>query len=492
MLVPYNCCTKQFEDYYISQTGNGLPYYAGQSFQKGYGIGGWFKRLFRTALPFLKSGAKSVGKEVLKTSTQIANDMLEGQSFPDSSYPNCNRKGQWVQFHPITNVADGGPIEFLIPGSGDAYLDLSQTQLHVRAKIFKSDGKVITNENKVGPVNLFLHSLFSQVDVCLNERTVSSSNNTYPYRAIIETLLNHGYDSKTSQLTSELYYKDTAGRMNVYDENDKEPNEGFKSRVKFIKGSGTVDMVGRLHVDLFNQDRLLLNLVDVKLKLIRSKPSFCLMGEGDYNVIFEHVSLYVRKVQVNPAVVIGHAKALERTTAKYPIDRVSCKVFSIPQSSYSFIQDNVFSGQMPKRIVIACVDNDAFNGNYKKSPFEFKHYDVNFIGVYVDGQPVPHQPLELDFEKGNYIQAYNNLFLNSEGLHLSRSEFSKGYSLFLFDLSPDLCEGEHFNLIRHSNLRVELKFNKALNETVSLIVFAEFESLIEINKTRNVLFDFGN
>ncbi|GFS50058.1 uncharacterized protein F54H12.2 [Trichonephila clavipes] len=104
-------------------------------------------------------------------------------------------KGQWVQFHPITNVADGGPIEFLIPGSGDAYLNLSQTQLHVRAKIFKSD-----------------------VDVCLNERTVSSSNNTYPYRAIIETLLNHGYDSKTSQLTSELYYKDTAGRMNVYDE----------------------------------------------------------------------------------------------------------------------------------------------------------------------------------------------------------------------------------------------------------------------------------
>ncbi|GFT24572.1 uncharacterized protein F54H12.2 [Trichonephila clavipes] len=355
MLVPYNCCTKQFEDYYISQTGNGLPYYAGQSFQKGYGIGGWFKRLFRTALPFLKSGAKSVGKEVLKTSTQIANDMLEGQSFPESARQRTNETGK----------KDGGPIEFLIPGSGDAYLDLSQTQLHVRAKIFKSDGKVITNENKVGPVNLFLHSLFSQVDVCLNERTVSSSNNTYPYRAIIETLLNHGYDSKTSQLTSELYYKDTAGRMNVYDENDKEPNEGFKSRVKFIKGSGTVDMVGRLHVDLFNQDRLLLNLVDVKLKLIRSKPSFCLMGEGDYNVIFEHVSLYVRKVQVNPAVVIGHAKALERTTAKYPIDRVSCKVFSIPQSSYSFIQDNVFSGQMPKRIVIACVDNDAFNGNYK-------------------------------------------------------------------------------------------------------------------------------
>ncbi|GFT26035.1 uncharacterized protein F54H12.2 [Trichonephila clavipes] len=285
--------------------------------------------IFRTALPFLKSGAKSVGKEVLKTSTQIANDMLEGQSFPESARQRTNETGKKLikkaiqkademigrgkkhqrykrkrkgmkatssskskKLSPTQTVIEkvNGynsipllmlQMEVLLNSSYlevvMLYLDLSQTQLHVRAKIFKSDGKVITNENKVGPVNIFLHSLFSQVDVCLNERTVSSSNNTYPYRAIIETLLNHGYDSKTSQLTSELYYKDTAGRMNVYDENDKEPNEGFKSRVKFIKGSGTVDMVGRLHVDLFNQDRLLLNLVDVKLKLIRSKPSFCLM-----------------------------------------------------------------------------------------------------------------------------------------------------------------------------------------------------------------------
>ncbi|GFW54747.1 uncharacterized protein F54H12.2 [Trichonephila clavipes] len=107
---------------------------------------------------------------------------------------------------------------------------------------------------------------------------------------------------------------------------------------------------------------------------------------------------------------------------------------------------------MPKRIVLACVDNDAFNGNYKKSPFEFNHYNLNFIGVYIDGQPMPHQPLELDFEKENVIRAYQSLFLISEGLYLSINEFAKRYSLFLFDLTPDLCDGEHFNLIRHNKL----------------------------------------
>ncbi|GFT89917.1 uncharacterized protein F54H12.2 [Trichonephila clavipes] len=94
---------------------------------------------------------------------------------------------------------------------------------------------------------------------------------------------------------------------------------------------------------------------------------------------------------------------------------------------------------------------------------------------------MPHQPLELDFEK-DYIRAYQNLFLQSDGLYLSRTEFPKGYALYLFDLSPDLCDGEHFNLIKHNNLRIELKFNKALEQTVSFIVFAEFESLIEIDK----------
>ncbi|GFW69183.1 uncharacterized protein F54H12.2 [Trichonephila clavipes] len=427
---------------------------------------------------------------LLKDSPECAKSELNLFALPPTQ--TVIERGQWVQFHPIANVSDGGPIEFVISGSGEEYLDLSQTQLYVRAKILRNDGRLITEENKVGPVNLFLHSLFSQVDISLNERIISSSSNTYAYRAIIETLLNHGYDSKISQLTSEVYYKDTAGRMNIYDEDDKDPNEGFNKRVSLFKNSATVDMMGRLHVDLFNQDRLLLNLVDLKIKLIRSKTEFCLMGDGDYKVVFDHISLFVRKVRVNPGVLIGHAKALEKATAKYPIDRVVCKVFSIPQSSYSFIQDNVFSGQMPKRLVLACVDSDAFNGNYKKSPFEFNHYYMNFLGVYVDGQPMPHQPLELDFEKDNYIRAYQNLFLQSEGLYLSRTEFPKGYALYLFDLSPDLCDGEHFNLIKHSNLRIELKFNKVLEQTVSLIVFAEFESLIEINKTRNVLFDFGS
>ncbi|XP_071040074.1 uncharacterized protein F54H12.2-like [Parasteatoda tepidariorum] len=153
---------------------------------------------------------------------------------------------------------------------------------------------------------------------------------------------------------------------------------------------------------------------------------------------------------------------------------------------------------MPKKVIIGCVDNEAFHGTLTKSPFDFKHFDLNFIGVYVDGQPVPHNPLELNFSQNQYIRAYQTLFDGTErmgqdrGMIISREDYKNGNTLFGFNISPDLCSGEHLNLIKHSNLRLELKFAKSLEKTVCVIVFAEFENLIEINKPRNILFDFVN
>lgn len=94
MLVPYTCCTKKIEDYYVRQTGKGLPYYQGTVLQKGYGIGGFFAKLFRSAMPFLWSGAKAVGKEALRTGTQVANDVLTGENFKTSLRARAKESGK--------------------------------------------------------------------------------------------------------------------------------------------------------------------------------------------------------------------------------------------------------------------------------------------------------------------------------------------------------------------------------------------------------------
>ena len=53
----------------------------------------------------------------------------------------------------------------------------------------------------------------------------------------------------------------------------------------------------------------------------------------------------------------------------------------------NYIQDYMFLGQLPKRLIIGCVDIDALNGNITKNPFDFKHNKINFVALNVDGRP---------------------------------------------------------------------------------------------------------
>ncbi|MCP6259042.1 hypothetical protein NL429_29320, partial [Klebsiella pneumoniae] len=79
------------------------------------------------------------------------------------------QEGRWEAYSPIATLSDSGPVEFLITNADkDTYLDLANTFLHVRATVVKGDGGALEEADNVAPVNLWLHSLWQQVDVSLN------------------------------------------------------------------------------------------------------------------------------------------------------------------------------------------------------------------------------------------------------------------------------------------------------------------------------------
>ena len=72
----------------------------------------------------------------------------------------------------------------------------------------------------------------------------------------------------------------------------------------------------------------------MKIRLVQSKDAFALMATGanpDYKIHIDEAALFARKAKLNPCVQMGHIKALEKATAKYPVRRVDCNVFSIAQ-----------------------------------------------------------------------------------------------------------------------------------------------------------------
>ena len=408
--------------------------------------------------------------------------------------------GNFVEYHPISSVTDGSPIEFEVTGNGEDYIDFANSYLHVRAKITQPNGANIAADAAVGPTNLFMHSLFSQVDIALNGTQITSSTNTYPYRAMIETLLSYGADAKETQLTSTMFYKDQAGQMDtVTFGDDQAKNSGLVKRRAFATESKVIDMVGRIHADICFQERYLLNEVNVKIKLTRSKDDFCLMHNGNFKVQLVNATLYVRKVRLLPSVFLAQAKTLEKSNAKYPIRRVVCKTFQVPRGFLDVSHEKLFSGQLPSRLVIGLVSNDAYNGTKTKNPFNFQNFRLNEISVYMDGhQQHAIKPLKPDYANGQYISSYLSLFSGTgkinrdEGNQISREDYPNGYALYAFDLSPDLAEDDHFNLAKDGSLRVVLKFAEALGEAITVVCYAEFENVIEADRNRNILFDFSS
>ena len=90
-----------------------------------------------------------------------------------------------------------------------------------------------------------------------------------------------------------------------------EANDGLQKRASFTDRGATVGMIGRIHSDIFFQDRYMLNEVNVKVRLVRNKDSFCLMSveaNPAYKVKLISAVLLVRKVQLSPSVFLANAK----------------------------------------------------------------------------------------------------------------------------------------------------------------------------------------
>lgn len=405
-------------------------------------------------------------------------------------------EGIHVEHFPLAALAEGSPIEFSISGSGDEYIDFHHTYLHVKVKVVQGDGTNLANGAPVAPVNYTLHSLFSQVDVSLNDVLITNASNCYPYRAYYEATLGQSDEVKTSQLTSALYYKDTRGHLNALG-ND---NTGFAKRRDFARESRQIDMMGRLHTDLMTQTRYMLNGVQVKIRLIPSKPTFHLMFNAanvGVKTTFTHASLFVRKVKVNPGILMAHAKALSGSSAKYPLNRVVMKSFSIPAGNHSAVQDNLFLNQIPNRLTIGLVSSVGFNGTGTSNPFNFETKHLNYLALHLDGRQIPAKPLTPDYTTHQSIRAFHNSLLSlghvnkNSACGIDREDFEGGYALYTFDLTPSLLDGQVFELVKTGSLRLEVKMNQPLDAPVMVIVHAENDSVIEITASRQVLTDFS-
>ncbi len=81
------CCDasrSMYEDYYAKQSGGEMPVFMGGRQQRGHGIGNFFARVKRFAIPLLKRGAQFLLPKIFKTGTEVMEDVARGQRVKDA------------------------------------------------------------------------------------------------------------------------------------------------------------------------------------------------------------------------------------------------------------------------------------------------------------------------------------------------------------------------------------------------------------------------
>ncbi len=410
------------------------------------------------------------------------------------------------EYRPISSLSSSAsPINFEINTGSDEYIQFKETELYLRIRIdlqTKSKTKILTSEDwkLISPVNNLLHSMIKQVTVSIGNREITTSNNTYAYTAYVDRLLYEGKNAKETSLASALWYIDSPAHMEAVNQ-ARQAWITNKDSSDLAKGQ-ELELIDKLNLDISNQDRPILGGCKINITILMNDPKFYLLcGETlKPTVQILDAVLFVHKSKVNPKVVEAHNLALKNTTAKYPINRKEVKSFNVSQGVLDYHINDVYNIVLPRRIYVFCVNQDAFNGSFNKNPFNFHHFNIREICCYYNGMQYPLKPYQPDFENRKYIREFHGLFetanqtIGETAISIKRFDYANGFTIFGFNFAPDLNDGAdvcgYLSPQNYGNLRIEIKFDKALEEPINVLVFSEFDSLIEINKERKGLKNF--
>ena len=203
-------------------------------------------------------------------------------------------------------------------------------------------------------------------------------------------------------------------------------------------------------------------------------------------------------MRVAPAVSLAHNKGLANSkNATYFYNRGQMISYSIAQGSLSHFNDNLFSTKLlPKFLVVGFVKASAYNGSeLEADPFNFEHFNVSSVGLFRDGQSLPYRELyEPNFKEGLYTREYVKSIVHctqhlntnlSNGIDLEKFA-NGGYTFFTFNLTPDFDYNQRQSP-HDGNLRLEVKFAEPLAKAINVLIYATFDSELQITKDREIV-----
>jgi hypothetical protein len=378
-------------------------------------------------------------------------------------------------------------VEFEISCADNEYLILSDLKIFVQLGVecSKAGGNMaLTDWNAIAPPNLALHSLFQQVDMQINNKTITSNTPYYNYEAWIKVLTGVGAGVKEGVLTRAGYERNVSNEDEISATRSAWCRGGDAS-----KAGSNMQFSGKLLLDMCMQPKVLLGGSTVRLIFTpTSDEKFFMVTDAAVTAqvkphfTFKQFIVLAKRMRVNPLVRHAHLTALTHTPARYDHTRTEIKTFNIASAVGSISIDNIVSGVLPKRVFVALVQHTAFTGNFTQNALKFLYQNLTTIQMNAGGQMIPALPLTFVEKRLPYTELFPSTPYNQydgNGPTMTRDEFPKGNVLYVFNIAPEQCEG-FVTKPRIGSLALKATFSKETSFTMTAIVFCEYDGLIEI------------
>ena len=408
------------------------------------------------------------------------------------------------EIYPTTSL-DEKCIEFDFQTDRNYYIDLRQSFLALKLKfikrrgydtyeskkkkkehmdesvVFTETGTDDSDEEEVAQItyvhNIML-SIFSNVEVYINNQQIYNSNGLYAHKSYIS----NNFKAAISKYKGVLHCEGYDNEQDPQDIANALPDPFFTRRMKLLSRPDGFMFYGKLGIDFFSTSELLYPNMKIRQRLIRARPNFYMINDNP-NVSLGTVdcSLYTRRI---PPKDDYHKKRMDML-AYAPVEHnyleTLAKTFIIPARQNQFIQENIFNNAPIRRVAIAMNTNSAFTGSFTENPFWYQEFDLRQIRILRGGQPI------VDFATADncrlYVSTMKAMNFQDDIPSIPIDDFKDLYVL-VFDLTSmqDATENCHYPELVGEPLRLELFFTNPLENVTELIVLGERMSSVAVDK----------
>ena len=414
-------------------------------------------------------------------------------------------------------------MEFIIPALDD-HVDLNRSYFTMHLRLKKCTGANIALADELWVANNLAHTIIKQIDLRLNGTLISPQSDTYHYKAFLETLLNYTREEGQTVLRRQGWFNAldfppewTANNTDTTSQSGRGHDDYIalsttqKAALAFSKAEQSMyadgarhSLVFQPHLEAFHTGSILVPGVEIKIKFHFNSHNLFLNGVGLAGRLQEadiQLQFHLCQLRLNPSVYKSNniERHNKRELAKYPTVRSEIRTFNMMGTLTRFDIPNLFQNCIPDRMIVGLLDSRSFNGEVTRDPFCFQKFGLRSIRQMVRGEEYPYETLELNHNNGDrdvlgyfrFLQASGSCS-KKRGSMVQQDDWgqNKGCTLFMFDnVANGRADARTLNPKQSGDLQLVLEFGAALGTNITVLVYAEFENLLEIDSNGAVLYN---